>query len=218
MTFEVRDLAVGHVGPEGRGHARALLRGLSFTVGSGERVALVGPSGAGKTTVLRALALLDDPLEGTLALDGRSPEAHGVVRWRRRVVLVAQRAVFFGGTVADELARPFTYASAERPFDAAWARAHLAEVGLERAWERPVERLSEGERQRVAFVRALALRPSVLLLDEPTSALDPVSTEKVEALLAGADVAIVLVTHHEAQRERLHAKTVDLAPLRVDHA
>jgi len=204
----VRELAAG---PRGR----ALLRGLSFSVGPGERVALAGPSGIGKTTVLRALSLLDDPLEGELSLDGQTPDALGVVRWRRRVVLVSQRAVFFGGTVAEELARPFTYAASDAPFDRERARALLAALELPSAWERPAAELSEGERQRVALVRALALRPSVLLLDEPTSALDPASIEKVEALLAESEAAIVLVSHAAQQRERMGARAIELAALRV---
>jgi putative ABC transport system ATP-binding protein len=210
VIFEVRELAAGPAG-------RPIVRGLGFRLGPGERVALVGPSGAGKTTVLRALALLDDPIEGTLTLDGRPPEAHGIPRWRRQVMLVPQRAVFFGGTVEDELARPFTYASASATGGPERARALLEEVGLERMWARPIDQLSEGERQRVAFVRALATAPAVLLLDEPTSALDPASTEKAESLLAAASAAIVLVTHAEAQRERLGARTIELEPLRADH-
>src|SRR5690606_13369201 len=130
MAFVVRDLAAGRRG-------RALVRGLGFALEPGERVALVGPSGAGKTTVLRALCLLDDPLGGELALDGRTPEEIGVPRWRRRVALVAQRAVFFGGTVEAELARAFTYASAGRAFDPARARAILERVGLGATWDRP---------------------------------------------------------------------------------
>lgn len=195
-----------------------LLRGLSFSLGRGERVALVGPSGVGKTTALRALCLLDDPIEGELSLDGEAPEALGVVRWRRRVLLVSQRSVFFGGTVAEELGRPFSYASSEGPFEPDAARAMLAELELEGTWERPVAELSEGERQRVAIVRALGVRPAVLLLDEPTSALDPASVARVERLLARSTAALVLVSHDAEQRERLRAPAIDLGALRVERA
>lgn len=209
MSFVVRDLEAGP-------RARALVRGLSFTLERGERVAIVGPSGAGKTTVLRALCLLDDPLAGELTLGGRAPEDIGIVRWRRRVALVPQRAVFFGGTVESELSRPFTYAAADAAFDADRARGMLDRVGLARAWDRPAHELSEGERQRVAIVRSLGLEPSVLLLDEPTSALDPAATEIVEALIAETGAAIVLVTHDVAQRERLGAREIELSRLRVE--
>ncbi len=188
-----------------------LVRGLSFELAAGERVALVGRSGIGKTTVLRALSLLDDPLAGELSLDGASPEAIGVVRWRRRVALVTQRAIFFGGRVREELARPFSYASAEAPFDEARARALLERVDLASAWERPAHELSEGERQRVAIVRSLCLDPDVLLLDEPTSALDPESARRVESLLE--ERALVVVSHDAAQRERLGARAIQLEAL-----
>lgn len=208
MSFVVHELAAG---PRGT----AIVRGLSFALRAGECVALAGRSGSGKTTVLRALAMLDDPLAGELTLDGRTPDEMGIPRWRRRVVLVAQRAVFFGGTVAQELARPFTYATREAPFDAEHARAMLAELGLEHVWNRPAAELSEGEQQRVALVRALGVEPSVLLLDEPTSALDPDAVERAEALLARSRAAIVLVTHSAAQRQRLAAHVLDLEALRA---
>lgn len=192
-----------------------MLAGLAFELGPGGRVALVGRSGSGKTTVLRALCMLDDPIAGEITLDGAGPEEIGIVRWRRRVALVAQRAAFFGDTVGGELARPFTYASAEAPFDARRARGLLERLGLADAWDRPAHELSEGERQRVALARALGVDPDVLLLDEPTSALDPESVERVEAVLAEARVAIVLVTHAVAQRERLGAEEIALEALRT---
>lgn len=211
MSFVVRALAAG---PRGR----ALIRGLSFSIEPGQRVALVGPSGIGKTTVLRALCLLDDPIEGELSLGGRTPDELGAVRWRRRIVMVPQRAVFFGGTVAEELARPFTYASGEGPFEPERAREMLGALELAGAWERLAAVLSEGERQRLALVRALLVAPSVLLLDEPTSALDPASIERVEALLRRSEAAIVLVSHAAAQRERMGAEAIDLGALRVADA
>ncbi len=208
VTFAVRELSAGRGG-------RPLISGLSFELGPAGRVALVGRSGSGKTTVLRALAVLDDPIDGQVTLDGAGPDEVGIVRWRRRVALVAQRAAFFGDTVGAELARPFTYASADRPFDARRARALLERLGLADAWDRPAHELSEGERQRVALARALGLEPDVLLLDEPTSALDPESVARVEAVLEDVRAAIVLVTHAAAQRERLGAEEIALEGLRA---
>lgn len=210
--LSVRELAAGHGG-------RALIRGLCFELEPGERIALTGPSGSGKTTTLRALALLDDPIEGALSLEGRSPVEHGVPTWRRRVMLSTQRAVLFGERVSDDLARPFTYRGAPRPLDVDEARGLLARLGIEAKWDEPSDKLSEGERQRVALVRALLLRPDVLLLDEPTSALDPASAEVVEALLlerCADGLALVLVSHDAAQRARLDARALDLHALRVD--
>lgn len=210
-TLTVRGLAVAPGG-------RPLLRGLDFELAPGARVALVGPSGTGKTSTLRALALLDASLEGELRLDERAPLEIGVPLWRRRVQLVAQRAIFFGGLVQEELARPFAYKSAERGFAEDEARALLERLGLADKWDAKIDTLSEGERQRVGFARALVSHPDVLLLDEPTSALDEVAALGVEALLdeRRAELGVVLVTHGDAQIARLDARPIDLSRLTVD--
>ena len=206
--FVVDGLAVG------RGE-RPLLEGLSFELDRGDRVALVGPSGVGKTTALRGMALLDEPFAGRMTLDGESPDAMGIPRWRRRVLLVSQRVAFFGGRVREELARPWGYRAAAGAFPEDAAKEALARLGLDGKWDAPSDELSEGQMQRVALVRALLLEPDVLLLDEPTSALDPDATDTVEAMLSDGEAAVVLVTHQAAQRERLGARTLDLSSLRV---
>jgi putative ABC transport system ATP-binding protein len=195
-----------------------LLRDLDLAVPPGASVALAGPSGLGKSTVLRSLAALE-PLEaGRLLLDGRSPEELGVPRWRRRVGWLAQVPRFLGlPTVAEELARPARYASAEGPSPS--FEAGLDALGLpRRCLASSAEALSVGERQRIALLRALAVGPAVLLVDEPTSALDPESTARIEAHLEAARVAglgLLWVSHDPAQRERVAERVVDLLPYRV---
>lgn len=203
MRFSVEGLAVGFDG-------RAIQSGLSFALSAGERLAITGPSGCGKTTLLRTLAMLDAPIEGRVTLDGKTPADHEVPRWRRRVLYAAQRAAFFGGDVLEELERPFAYRSAERAFDRDAAVDGLARVGLEAKTDAAVDELSEGERQRVALVRAALLEPHVLLLDEPTSALDTTTAERVEHWLVERPFAIVIVTHDEAQRDRLCTEALEL--------
>ena len=200
MLFEVRDLSLR------RGELR--LTDLALRVSGAERVALVGRSGSGKTSVLRALAWLDAPEAGELELNGCSPPELGAPTWRRQVSYVAQRASFFGGTVAEELARPFGYALSDRAFPREEAEERLQALGLEGAMDRPIRTLSEGERQRVSLVRALLVEPAILLLDEPTSALDIASRDAVEASLEGR--ALVLVSHDPEQRERLDARPIYL--------
>jgi len=203
LRLRAEALSVGHDGV-------VLREGLTLDVEPGRCLAVVGPSGCGKTTLLRLLAWLDAPLAGELTLGGESPGAMGFPRWRRRVVYVAQRATFFGDAVSDELARPFAYATADAAFDADAAREALEAVGLASKWDATSDALSEGERQRLAVVRAGLLAPAALLLDEPTSALDDATAERVERWLTGLGCALVLVSHDAAQRERLADAVLEL--------
>lgn len=207
VRLSVTDLAFGIGG-------RTLGRGFSIDVESGERVAVMAPSGAGKTTLLRTIAGLIDPLGGGMTLDERRPGDWGWPEWRRRVVYVAQRPVMFRGSVLDNLARPFAYRCAGERFEAARARRGLEQLGLSRHADTAAERLSAGEQQRVALLRALGLRPSVLLLDEPTSALDADAESAAEALLheIGRDhgSALLVVTHRSDQAQRLAQRVVSL--------
>jgi ABC-type iron transport system FetAB ATPase subunit len=206
------------VGIEGR----PLFHPIDLTVGSGERVALVGPSGSGKSTLLRAVARLLPALGGRLMLDGRAAEAVAAPRWRRRVLLVAQTPSLRGPSVRSALAFPFGLAVSDRPFPEAEARAGLARLGLsEDRLDQDPASLSVGERQRVALVRALLLAPAVWLLDEPTSALDPRAAARVEDELSEASAggaALLFVTHDPAQAERLGTRVLDLGTLRREPA
>lgn len=200
---------------------RTLLNALDLHLAPGERVALLGPSGVGKTTLLRALATLVDPAAGTLTLDGLSPAALGYPAWRRRVVLVSQLPAFRDLTVAQALARPFAFRAATTAFPEARARDLLAKTGLDPAAVLPqrARTLSVGQQQRVALIRALLLAPDCLLLDEPTSGLDAASTAQVEALLAESPaISQLTVTHDPAQAARLAARVLDLTPYAANAA
>jgi putative ABC transport system ATP-binding protein len=188
-------------------------------VAARERVALTGPSGAGKTLTLRAIAGLIDPDSGDLFLHGQRPSELGWPAWRRRVVYVAQRPVMFEGTVTDNLERAFRYRAARGSFGTERASELLRRLGLDDRLEQAARSLSVGEQQRVALVRALLVDPDVLLLDEPTSALDPEATQNVEELLAdGPDgMAVVVVTHDATQAERLCDRCVALPVAPVRH-
>ena len=197
--FEVRGLRVA-VG------SRVLIEALDVTLPAGARRAVQGPSGSGKTTLLRTFAGLVDAAAGTVRLEGRPPEALGYPLWRRRVGWFPQRPVLFGGTVEDEVRRPFRFATAEQAFDGSRAEQWLAALGLGGRFSARTRDFSEGERQRVALVRGLLVDPRVLLLDEPTSALDPAATDAAEALIVertDAGAAALLVTHSAAQAARL---------------
>jgi len=194
---------------------RALLEAVAFEVPAGGAVRLVGRSGLGKTTLLRALAALH-PSSGALSLGDASPESLGRPSWRRRVTLIAQRPRLFAGDVEANLRRPFAYRSAESAFDPDRAVTMLAALDLpEDVMSREARTLSVGEQQRVCLVRGLLHRPAFALLDEPTSALDPESRETVRALLErerAAGVGFVLVSHDEGP---LDATPIDLEPFRA---
>lgn len=175
------------------GLERAGLQPVSFEVEAGDCLAVQGPSGSGKTLLLRALADLD-PHQGEAAVDGASCNAMPAPEWRRRVAYVPAESGWWAERVGEHF-RDWTAA-------APWLDALY--LAAQADW--PVARLSTGERQRLALIRALLLQPRVLLLDEPTSALDGETTAAVERLVADRlrdGAAAVWVTHDPAQARRI---------------
>lgn len=206
--FSVQGLGVGVQG-------RLLLSGLEWELSRGQALALYGPSGLGKTTLLRVLAGLQQPLAGQVRLDGKSPAEHGWPGYRRRVVLVAQQPVLLDGTVEENLRLVFGYASASSPFDPDRALELAGSLGFEEdLLSRKARTLSVGQQQRVCLMRALLMDPDVLLLDEPTSALDPESAGRAELVLRQAEPAVVIVSHQRDWAGRLAARSIELAELK----
>jgi thiol reductant ABC exporter CydD subunit len=166
--------------------ATAALDGFSLALPPGATVALVGPTGAGKTTAAHLLLRFLEPGRGAIAVDGAPLAALAPEAWRRLVAWVPQRPRLFHGSIRDNvaLARP---GASPSELAAAAARARLDSVlrELPRGWETPVgeggERLSGGEAQRVALARAFLKDAPVLVLDEPTAQLDPESESAVVA-------------------------------------
>lgn len=182
---------------------------VDLQVEAGTCVSLAGPSGAGKSVLLRMIADLD-PHEGDALLDGRACSATPAPQWRRLVTYVAAEPGWWEPTVEGHF-----------PAGADLA-PRLAQVGIAAdaaGW--PVERLSTGERQRIALLRAITPKVRVLLLDEPTSGLDAASVALVENLLRGAmarGVAILMVTHDPAQAARMASRRLQLREGRVIEA
>jgi tungstate transport system ATP-binding protein len=187
---------------------RLVLELARFAVGPGALIAIVGPNGAGKSTLLRLLALLERPTEGAVLLDGAialgAVESGGgtgraAPELRRRVTLVEQRPVLFRGTVRENL----EYGLRARGMAAAAAGRVIADVaarlGVTPLLARRRHQLSDGEVQRVAVARALAVAPDVLLLDEPASSADRAATQTLYHALAEErarrPLAICLASH-----------------------
>jgi putative ABC transport system ATP-binding protein len=212
-----RPLLLRAAGLQRRLGDRLLWSQLDLALVAGDRLGLVAPSGAGKTLLLRTLAQLDPPQAGTFSLLGRPPAAWGLPRWRAMVLYLAQRPVAVGGTVEANLRAPWRFR--ERRGGGAWSYERitgwLAALGREPSFlTYNAERLSGGELQLLALLRALQFDPTVLLLDEPTASLDGVTTAAVEALLiawlAAGPRASVLVSHDSEQIQRFATRTLEL--------
>jgi len=182
-----------------------ILRELDVRVGPGERVALVGPSGSGKSSLIAVAAGLERPTGGRVLLFGQDLarlDEDGRARLRRgRVSLVFQAFHLLPNmTALENVAAPLEIAGAR---DAAeTARSWLGRVGLSARTHHYPHQLSGGEQQRVALARALAPRPRLLFADEPTGNLDAANARQVAELMfelvAMTGAALVLVTHDEA--------------------
>lgn len=196
---------------------------VSFTVMAGTTLGLWGPSGIGKSTLLRALVgLLPASLEvtGTLRVLGQDPRRLAPTRLadlRARAVLVSQEPVLFPGSILDNAMFGVRHVvSGSAAGVRALAHASIREAGL---WDEVAARLDDdattlsvGQRQRLCLARALALRPEILLVDEPTSALDARSRTEVEQTLraVGEQHTVVLATHDRRQLESLAGAVLDL--------
>lgn len=176
------------------GISRGPLQPTSLTLKAGACIAIRGVSGSGKSLLLRAIADLD-PCDGTVTLDGMRRDDMPATVWRQNVTYVAAQAGWWAETVGAHFDDPDV------------AAPYFARFGLDpEAIDWPVSRLSSGESQRLALIRAIVQTPKVMLLDEPTSALDPEATAMIEGVLhekLAAGCGIILVSHDAGQAKRM---------------
>ncbi len=183
----------------------SIVTDISLDVYHGEMLGIVGPSGSGKSSLLRLLNRLDEPTSGTVFLDGQDYCQFAPRELRRRVGMVTQRPFLFPGTVAGNVR--FGPRQRGEVFADEDIAQLLERVGLPGSAARQVANLSGGEQQRVSLARALANRPEILLLDEPTSALDEQAKTGIEQLICrlvkDTSLTCVMVTHDRDQARRM---------------
>ncbi|MBM3521620.1 MAG: amino acid ABC transporter ATP-binding protein [Alphaproteobacteria bacterium] len=192
-----------------------VLRGIDLEVARGDVVVVIGPSGSGKSSLLKCLNRLEEPSAGRIFLDGEEVTGAGVdlPRLRRRMGMVFQHLNLFPHMSALEnvMEGPRTVLGLSRREAEHGARALLDRVSLaDKADARPVE-LSGGQQQRVAIARALAMEPAVMLFDEVTSALDPELVGEVLSVmkqLADDGMTMLVVTHEMSFGRRVADRVV----------
>jgi ABC-type proline/glycine betaine transport system ATPase subunit len=190
--FQVQNLSLERNG-------RPVLRNVNMEVAAGEIVCLLGPSGSGKSSLLRCLNRLTEPPPNTIFLDGQDITAIDVIALRCRLGMVFQKPALFPGTVADNIAYGPQLDGRTPTGDDIADLLALADMPSDFA-HRPISELSSGEAQRVSIARTLANHPDSLLLDEPTSALDPAARrhvrETIGKLRLELGLTVIWVTHY----------------------
>lgn len=186
--------------------ATELIGPISLDIAAGECVALMGSSGAGKSLLLRAIVDLD-PNTGHVAAGAHQRGDMPASDWRKLVALVPAESGWWADSVGDHFPAAFS------------ATELIGKLGLAGSLDWDVARLSTGERQRLALVRALCRGPQALLLDEPTASLDDHATGLVEELIrecCGDGMAVLLVTHDRPQAARLAKRVLRMREGRID--
>lgn len=175
-----------------------ILHDINWEIPAGAQITMTGPSGGGKSTLLRIMASMVSKTSGTLTFDGQSIESYDPVMYRRAVSYCFQQPTLFGETVADNMA--FPYEIRKQPMDRTHVLEALTYVGLtEQTLNEKISDLSGGERQRVALIRNILFLPRILLLDEVTAGLDEANKQIVHDWLhhlnRDRDVTTIMITH-----------------------
>lgn len=177
-----------------------ILSDISFDVFKRDRYCIIGPSGAGKTSLLRLLNRLSEPTSGKLYLENQNYQKIPVIDLRRQVILLLQEPKLLGMTVQQALNYPLSLQQLPEPQIQERVEFCREQLHIPREWlERTELELSVGQRQLVAIARALIIQPKILLLDEPTSALDAGLAAHVLGVITElaqkANLAVLMVNH-----------------------
>ncbi len=195
-TFELRHVDFSY--PNGT----PALHDVSLTIEAGKTTALVGLSGAGKSTVLNLLSKFYEPQQGELLLDGRPLPDYDTHALRRQIGLVLQKNHIFKGTIEENIRYGLPSATLEQVQQAAGlADLHEQLMRLPNQYQTDAQQLSGGQQQRIAIARLFLKNPPIIFLDEPTASLDAITTEQVKSSLDALKQGrtVVLISHSLAQ-------------------
>jgi ATP-binding cassette subfamily B protein/subfamily B ATP-binding cassette protein MsbA len=199
QRMEFRDIAFSYDG------IRQVLENVSLTIRRGERLAIVGPNGGGKSTLINLLCRFYDPQQGEVLIDDISLRDVAIKELRSRIALVTQQTELFNETVLHNIRYGRWEASEEEVVAAArLARAHDFVMEFPGGYQTQVgpngQRLSGGQRQRIALARAFLRNAEILILDEATSQIDVESERLIHDALAefGQDRTLIMITHRES--------------------
>jgi tungstate transport system ATP-binding protein len=190
---------------------KEVLKGVNATIERGEVFTIIGPSGQGKSTLLRLINLLDKPTSGSILFEGvdihQSRDQQAI---RRKMAMVFQKPVVFSTTVYENIAYGLHFRRAERESMRKQVDHALEVIDMVGFEDRKAKTLSGGEMQRVALARAMVTGPELLLLDEPTANLDPLATQKIEELVRHynqeSHTTVIMSTHDMQQGQRLASR------------
>jgi D-methionine transport system ATP-binding protein len=192
-----------------------LLQNISFRIDRGDRMAIVGASGAGKTSLLRLLNRLSSPSSGSIYFEDRDLETIPATQLRTQVVLVPQEPKLLGMTVTEAIAYPLKLQQLPKAEIQQRLKTWLNNLSISEDWlDRNELQLSLGQRQLVAIARGLVMQPKILLLDEPTSALDIGIVDRLlkilDRLSTENETAIIMVNHQLEQAQKFARRVLYL--------